>query len=88
MPKKIQRLAQQPRPFESRWVDSCDLRRILNISRTTQFNWEKKMNLLVASVLGGKKYYDLVAIEKYLESVKQVSARPARKAYKKPEKQS
>lgn len=65
--KKKQQPAQLPRPFESRWADAVDLRRILNISRTTQFNWEND-KLLMASELGGKKYYDLHALNKRLEA--------------------
>ena len=56
----------QPRPFEARWADAVDFRRILNISRTTLYKWENKLNLLVASELGGKKYYDLEALNKRL----------------------
>ena len=88
MPKKKQQPSELVRPFELRWVDSVDLRRILKIGRTTHYNWETKKNLLVASDFGGKKYYDLVEIEKYLEAVKQVSSGPASKVPKRPEKKS
>lgn len=57
--------------FESKWVDAFDLRRILNISRTTQFDLEKNKKLLAVSKLGNKKYFDLVALDQYLESVKE-----------------
>ena len=56
----------QPRPFEASSADAVDFRRILNISRTTLYKWENKLNLLVASELGGKKYYDLDALNKRL----------------------
>jgi hypothetical protein len=66
MPKKKQQPEQTAYPFERRWVDSCELSRILKISRTTLFNWETKRKILVATPLGGKKYYDLSALEDYM----------------------
>ncbi|WP_301930462.1 AlpA family transcriptional regulator [Ferruginibacter sp.] len=67
MPTKKQLPVPVQRPFQTRWVDAYELRQILKISRTTLFNWEKK-KIVTAVVLGGKKYYDLSAIEKFMET--------------------
>lgn len=72
------------RPFEMRWVDSVDLRRILNISRTTLFNWEKDHQLPIANVLGGKKYYDLIALEKMMEARQKNDEKPKSRSGKLP----
>lgn len=87
--KQISVLEQHPaarplRPFEMRWVDSVDLRRILNISRTTLFNWEKDHQLPVAIELGGKKYYDLIALEKMMEAGQKTGVKPKRRPDKLP----
>ena len=71
-----QQVARPLRPFEMRWVDSVDLRRILNISRTTLFNWEKHHQLPIANVLGGKKYYDLLALEKMMVAGQKTGVKP------------
>ena len=65
-----QQAARPLRPFEMRWVDAIDLRRILNISRTTLFNWEKDNQLPIPFEMGGKKYYDLIALDKMMETPK------------------
>ncbi len=64
---KKQRPVKQRTPFEFRWVDAFDLKRILNISRTTLYKWEI-LKLVVPAFIGGKKYYDLLAVEKHLEA--------------------
>ncbi len=74
------------RPFEMRWVDSVDLRQILNISRTTLFNWEKDHQLPIPNLLGGKKYYDLLALEKMMEAGQQTKVKPIKRPGKSPDK--
>lgn len=66
---KSQQVVQFVFNFQAKWVDAYTLREILKISRTTLYQLER-LGLLSVCKLGNKKYYDLVGLDRLMESTK------------------
>jgi hypothetical protein len=60
--------------LQQKWMDSCDVRELLHISRGTLYNWCRK-GLLAFSKVEGKIYFEVKEVEAMLHNAKR-SSRP------------